>query len=317
MFDLSIERCSGLQDEFPDRGHMKTSSSSSHCPIGKTTGIQVLDDRLPEGLPEPCALLVLADPASGKLLFETGFSCNRIEKGDKVLWISMENFTDDLRKSMFSESSSSSELMKRITFIDCYSSQICMKSPERFCADPGNLPNLSIVTSLAMSEVGKDADLLVVLDSLSSLIQKVGVRASTEFFRTLVAKTRYLGADSLTILNRLAFSSIEIAAFEEIADGVIELKVTEEILDMRHYLRIRKMQQKRYISAWAPYEIDQDNQLLMRCAQDSPQCPSPVSEQLDNSDERSWPAQCIASYAEQAESYNTNDRRLFARGFKS
>jgi len=199
-------------------------------------------------------------------------------KGYQVLWVSLENFTETLRNMVDSVSfaTQSNPWNGRLAFVDCYSSQIGVKSRERYSADPNNLPNLSIVTSVAISETSKETRLLVVLDSLSSLIQKVGVRPATEFFRMLVAKTRSLNADFLATLNRKAFSPETLASFQEIADCVIELTVKENHTDIDHYLRIRKMLRRRHNSNWTPYQIDSEHCVLVRLPEDAATSPEGI-----------------------------------------
>lgn len=199
-------------------------------------------------------------------------------KGHQVLWVSLENFTDTLRNMVDSVSiaTNNDTWNGRLSFIDCYSSQIGVKSMEMYSADPGNLPNLSIVTSMAISETSKETSLLVVLDSLSSLIQKVGVRPASEFFRMLVAKTRSTNANLLATLNRKAFTSETLALFQEIADCVIELTVRENHTDIDHYLRVRKMMRGKYSSNWIPYQIDSENCVLSRI----PDCRVTITEPI-------------------------------------
>ena len=229
-------------------------------------GIPVLNDVLPEGLPSPCAVLILADPGAGKEFLTTEMLSVELGKGHQVLWVSLENFTETLRNMVDSVSiaTRNDSWNGRLAFVDCYSSQIGVKSQEIYSADPGNLPNLSIVTSMAISETSRETRLLVVLDSLSSLIQKVGVRPASEFFRMLVAKTRSMNASLLATLNRKAFTRETLALFQEIADGVIELTVRENHTDIDHYLRVRKMVRCKYSSNWMPYQIDSENCVLSR-----------------------------------------------------
>jgi KaiC/GvpD/RAD55 family RecA-like ATPase len=229
-----------------------------------------LDDALPDGLPSPCAVLILADPGAGKEFLTTEMLSAHLGKGHQVLWVSLENFAETLRDMVDSVSiaTQNNPWNGRLAFVDCYSSQIGVKSRERYSADPNNLPNLSIVTSVAISETSKETRLLVVLDSLSSLIQKVGVRPATEFFRMLVAKTRSLNADFLATLNRKAFTSETLALFQEITDCVIELTVRENHTDIDHYLRICKMLRRKYNSNWIPYQIDSEHCVLRKMHED-------------------------------------------------
>jgi len=194
-----------------------------------------------------------------------------LRAGHKVLWISLENFPTAF-KSMFELAGVDKTIHRRIDsleFVDCYSSQAGMKSTERYSADPFNLPDLSVAISLAISNLSRDAHLVVMLDSLSSLVQMAGARAAIEFFRTLVGKVRSVQGDLLTTLNRKAFSPTVLAPIQEMVDGVLELRMTDDQTDIHRYLCIRKMLGRKYDSTSIPYDIDQENGTLQRIENDS------------------------------------------------
>ncbi len=239
--------------------------------IGETFTAPILQGALPEGLPVPCAVLILADPGAGKELLTLELLSTHWKAGHKVLWISLENFPSAVN-AMFQSAGVGETVHERtdsLEFVDCYSSQIGAKSTESYSADPSNLPNLCVVTSLAVSKLSRDHHLVVMLDSLSSLVQMVGARAAIEFFRTLVGKVRSVQGDLLTTLNRKAFSPTVLASIQEMVDGVLELRMIEDQTDVRRFLRIRKMLRRKYASVSIPYEIDQEHGVLRRIDGDS------------------------------------------------
>jgi archaellum biogenesis ATPase FlaH len=108
--------------------------------------------------------------------------------------------------------------------IDCYSPQIGTTSNEELGADPNNLSELSIAVSKALEN---RVEGLFLLDSLDTLIRKRGLASSLELIRTLRAKTRVAKFDFIVTLNRQAFPTAILAAVQESADGVFEMKVQE------------------------------------------------------------------------------------------
>ena len=236
----------------------------------------VLDSLLPEGVPVPCSFLMAADVGTGSELLASAILHEHLAKCQeaKVLWLSLENFANDLRSMLNSIWMAERGLLERVHFVDCYSSQIGVESKERYRADPSNLPHLGLVTSSAISEVGTDCSLLVILDSLSLLVQTVGLRRSTEFFKTLVARTRHIGADLFTTLNRGAFRETTISTFAGIADVVLELTLDDDVNSTR--LRLRKARDARHIKTWLPYEVDFERHTLTpRCdVEKTPELPS-------------------------------------------
>jgi len=254
----------GLQAVAPNKSGSGT--SEGYVQADEAFTAPVLRDVLPEGLPVPSAVLILADPGAGREMLTLELLSTRLRAGHKILWISLENFPNALRATfeLTDVDKAIHERVDSLEFFDCYSSQIGTKSTERYSADPSNLPNLSVAISLAISKLSRDAHLVVMLDSLSSLVQMAGARAAIEFFRTLVGKVRSVEGGLLTTLNRKAFSPTVLASVQEMVDGVLELRMTDDQTDVRRYLRIRKMLGRRYDSMSIPYDIDQESGILHR-----------------------------------------------------
>jgi KaiC/GvpD/RAD55 family RecA-like ATPase len=240
------------------------SSTGERClQVDEAFTAPILQDVLPDGLPVPSAVLILADPGAGREQLTLELLSTRLRNGNKVLWVCLENFPNALRTT-FEFSGFDKRIHDSLEFVDCYSSQVGVKSTEKYSADPSNLPNLCVASSLAVSKLSQDAHLVVMLDSLSSLVQMAGARAAIEFFRTLVGKARSVRADLLTTLNRKAFSPTVLASIQEMVDGVLELRLTEDQTDVRRYLRIRKMLGRKYDSVSIPYDIDQEHGILRK-----------------------------------------------------
>ena len=234
--------------------------------VVRVFGLPIVDSLLPDGVPVPCSVLITGEPGSGSDIISTAIVQEHLSSSlsvpfqeQKVLWLSLDNFVNDLRNGLDYLSATN---QPKIQFIDCYSSQIGIDSKERYSADPSNLPYLSMVTSTAISEMNGGGRLLVVLDSLTSLLQKVGVRRSLEYFRTLVGKTRSISADVLTTLNRRAFTEATIATFADIADLVIDLAV-EDNETSAGKLRVRKARNVRELLGWRKYRIDFDRRTFL------------------------------------------------------
>jgi archaellum biogenesis ATPase FlaH/two-component sensor histidine kinase len=223
-------------------------------------GIPVVDSLLPDGVPVPCSLLIAADPGSGSEVISTAIMQEHLSTGQRALWLSLENLVDDLRGDIHYLWIAN---QPQVQFIDCYSSQIGIDSKERYNCDPSNLPYLSMVTAAAMSEMNDGGRLLIILDSLTSLIQKVGVRRSTEFLRTLIGKSRSISADLLTTLNRAAFSEATLATFVDLADIVLELAIQDSETSAGN-VRVRKARNVRHHKSWRAYAIDLEHRTL-RC----------------------------------------------------
>jgi len=156
------------------------------------------------------------------------------------------------------------ERQGKFTFIDCYSQHVGTKSSEKYSEDPANISNLSITISKLLSEQSKVGPIVFILDSFSTLIQRLGVRPSLEFLSTIIGKLRAFKSTSLFVLNRKAFHPAILAAAQDVGDGVIEMKIEEGPSGLLNYLRITKMRGARHSTAWVPYEIHPDRGLLRK-----------------------------------------------------
>jgi KaiC/GvpD/RAD55 family RecA-like ATPase len=225
--------------------------------------VEVLDALLPDGLPYSGLILISADPAAGKDILAIQILCGKVLTGRNGLFISLDKFPDEIREFMleFGFNSSPFEKENKLIFIDCFSSQVGVKSKEKYSEDPLNFPNLSIIISRVLKELNSP---IVIFDSLSTLLQKGGVRSSLEFLRSLAGKVKESKALCFVTLNRKAFHPAILAASEEIADGVIEMKIEEREEEVRNYIRVLKMLRRRYSSSWIPYIIDYEKGVLCK-----------------------------------------------------
>jgi len=230
------------------------------------TGVSIIDDLMIEGYPTLSGVLVLGDPGAGKAAFCQQFIGERLKRGECGVYVMLDNFPENIRLSMMRMGFEIKiyERQAKFTFIDCYSPHIGTKSSERYSEDPSNISNLSITISKVLQEQSRTGPIVFVLDSFSTLIQRSGVRASLEFFRSLLGKLRAFKSTSLFVLNRKAFHPAILAAAQDIADGVIEMKIEEAPSGLLNYLRITKMRGTRHSTAWVPYEIHPDRGLLRK-----------------------------------------------------
>ncbi|MBO0889162.1 hypothetical protein J2P12_08705, partial [Candidatus Bathyarchaeota archaeon] len=195
--------------------------------------------------------------ATGKTTLMVQLVTEALRAGKNIVYASLDDFPDSVRASMrivgIDPSHYESEGRRKLTFIDCYSFLVGVKSKEQYSEDPQRLSDLSIVVSKALSETNDPSKTLLAMDSLTTLIQRSGVRPSFDFLHTLVAKIRSCKASCVTSLSRKAFHPAIIAAIQDKVDGVIEMKAEDTKDGIARYIRISKMKSARHITAWTPY----------------------------------------------------------------
>ena len=237
-----------------------SSDDSDRSSSREMTGIGIVDELLPEGYPSSSVVLVMGDPATGKTTLLTQLVVEALKKNRNVVYASLDDFPDSVRDSMrmmgIDPQKYEVEGRRRLVFIDCYSFLVGVKSKEQYSEDPQRLSDLSIVVSKALSETRDPSNTLLAMDSLTTLLQRSGVRPSFDFLHTLVAKIRSCKASCVTSLSRKAFHPAIIAAIQDKVDGVIEMKAEDTKDGLARYIRVPKMKGARHVTAWTPYNRD-------------------------------------------------------------
>lgn len=234
------------------------------APERHRTGIELVDDLLPDGYSTPISILVLGDPASGRTVLCQQFIRESLKGGQLCIYASLDDFPENIRKSIgeLGADVGSYERMGKLMFIDCYSSQIGLESKERLCVNSYSLSDLSISLSKALAQQEQLGTAVFILDSFTTLVQKCGVQPSLDFLRTLIAKTRMFKSVCLIKLNRRAFHSAILAAVQDMVDCVVEMKTEEKQNGLSNYLRISKIKGQKHKTTWTPYQVLSDHGLV-------------------------------------------------------
>lgn len=250
-----------LQREISLKLTSPPSPEESTAPFSREkTGVEIVDDLLPDGYPSSSVVLLMGDPATGKTTLLVQLVVAALKRQKNIVYATLDDFPDSVRDSMRSMGIDPSEYEveghRRLVFIDCYSFLVGVKSHELYSEDPQRLSDLSIVISKALSETPNSSDTLLAMDSFTTLIQRSGVRPSFDFLHTLVAKIRSCKAGCVTSLSRKAFHPAIIAAIQDKVDGVIEMKAEDSNEGLARYVRVPKMKNTRHVTAWTAYDRD-------------------------------------------------------------
>ncbi len=259
LISFNKDRDQELQREISKRLTSPPSpEESSPSVVRDITGVSMVDALLPEGYPSSSAVLVMGDPSTGKTSLIVQMVVGALKKGKEVVYATLDDFPDSVRDSMrimgLDLKEFESEGDRRLVFIDCYSFLVGQKSKEQYSEDPQRLSDLSIVVSKALSESRDPGNILFAMDSLTTLVQRTGVRPAFDFLHTLVAKIRGSKASCITSLSRKAFHPAIIAAIQDKVDGVIEMKTEDGKEGLVRFIRIPKMKGARHVTTWTPYE---------------------------------------------------------------
>ncbi len=251
VISFSKDRDQELQKEISQRlvsvGSFEETSTSSNRDL---TGIVMIDSLLP-----------------GKTTLLIQLVVEALKKGRNVVYATLDDFPDSIRESMklmgVNPRDYEVEGRRKLVFIDCYSFLVGVRSQEQYSEDPQRLSDLSIVMTKALSEARETTNVLLAMDSLTTLIQRSGVRPSFDFLHTLIAKVRSNRASCVTSLSRKAFHPAIIAAIQDKVDGVIEMKVEDTKDGLARFIRVSKMKGVQHITTWTPYNRDTSMGLIV------------------------------------------------------
>jgi KaiC/GvpD/RAD55 family RecA-like ATPase len=267
VISFSKDRDQELQKEISQRlasGPLEETTSLANRDL---TGIGMIDSLLPDGYPSSSVVLVMGDPATGKTTLLIQLVAEALKKGRSVVYATLDDFPDSIRDSMkqmgLNLRDYETEGRRKLVFLDCYSFLVGVKSQELYSEDPQRLSDLSIVMSKALSEARESSNVLLAMDSLTTLIQRSGVRPSFDFLHTLIAKVRSNRASCVTSLSRKAFHPAIIAAIQDKVDGVIEMKVEDTKDGLSRFIRVSKMKGVRHTTTWTPYDRDPSMGLII------------------------------------------------------
>jgi KaiC/GvpD/RAD55 family RecA-like ATPase len=268
VISFSKDRDQELQKEISQRlvsvGSFEETSTSSNRDL---TGIMMIDSLLPDGYPASSVVIVMGDPATGKTTLLIQLVVEALKKGRNVVYATLDDFPDSIRESMklmgVNPRDYEVEGRRKLVFIDCYSFLVGVKSQEQYSEDPQRLSDLSIVITKALLEARESTNVLLAMDSFTTLIQRSGVRPSFDFLHTLIAKVRSNRASCVTSLSRKAFHPAIIAAIQDKVDGVIEMKVEDTKDGLARFIRVSKMKGVQHITTWTPYSRDPSMGLIV------------------------------------------------------
>ncbi len=230
-------------------------SGEEVSPARISTGLEVLDKVLPDGLPTVCTTLVLGDPGTGHENLIAHFVGQHLKRAQTVLYVTLDNFPANIRQFVDSQLTPMEADWSNLVFVDCYSGTVGKESEEPVTADPEDLSAISIAMSSVMN---KSHVSLVILDSFNTLIRKRGYRSGIEFLRVVVARARQSECLTLVTMNRKAFHPAMVASAEDTVDGVIELKIEEGAEELARSLRVFKLAGTKHVTSWVPYRISDD-----------------------------------------------------------
>jgi circadian clock protein KaiC len=183
------------------------------------TGIEGLDDILRGGLPENRLYLIQGDPGSGKTTLALQFLLHGVAQGEKCLYITLSETTDELNGVADSHNWSLNSLA--IFELSAMEQQVA-QSAQNTLFHPSDV-ELNKTTKALLAEVDKAKPTRLVLDSLSEL--RLLAENPLRYRRQMLALKQYFAGRNCTVLllDDQMTSTAADQQVQSIAHGVLTL----------------------------------------------------------------------------------------------
>ena len=230
------------------------------------TGIAGLDKLLEGGLPESSAIGLIGDVDSGKEIICNQIVWSLLNRDYSILYYAVDKPSEDVRANMvqYNWNVDSYEKDDRLHFVDAFSSGMKiiaekmyekgeMVSPDRINFNFKDM--ISEGRNYALKQVLLRKKLFVVYYSMSPLFTVTDEREVLRFLQYAKYATRISNAIGIATLHLGIHGTNIENAFQQLADGIIELK--KKSLDgyAARFLRINKMARTKISESYYPLEI--------------------------------------------------------------
>jgi len=193
-----------------------------------STGVLTLDRILGTGYPDGSSILVLGQPGIGKEALGYWFTHSGLSQGDFCLYVTHRRVADVL-----------TDMKGFGVDVD--------KSPD-WIAGSGSPTKCDLRDQVSISFTMKKAieqnqgkRIRVVTDVLSPLLLLNNAESMYNYWSQLIAELKKYDATLLAIAERGMSLRTAMTSMEQLFDGVIEMRVYEEGLQLTPVLRIKKM----------------------------------------------------------------------------
>ena len=234
---------------------------SSEGLIRIPTGI--IDGVIQGGIPLGSTVLVKGCPKSGKSVFTSQIAYNQVKSGTPVIGILADDSKEDFLTFTQELGMDFSGFQERIQLIDIFSLRRRRSSllDEPIISDPWDIIQfMDAIKDTALKFLMEQPHPYITgfISSMNSLFFGMKKGIVYEFFSLL--KDFTLKTKQIWFIELNSNPDVE-AMLNALADGVIELKLTE---DGRRFLRIYGMKRTTHSKRWIPFEIGRKGIVLGR-----------------------------------------------------
>jgi KaiC/GvpD/RAD55 family RecA-like ATPase len=143
-----------------------------------------------------------------------------------------------------------------LTFVDCNSCMGGLVSKERYHLDsPGDLNGLAFMVSKLVNENGRETPVRVFIDSATAMFAHCESDAILKFLYSMSARLKSAGGSLFFTLGSGAVAPETRKKLEQLADGLVEFKITESSGQTTRYYKFSKVRGTLYFDTWLPFFV--------------------------------------------------------------
>lgn len=198
-----------------------------------STGLEGLDAILPQGIPERSATLIVGPPGVGKEAVCYWFLSASLREGAAAIYVSRHPASELIEDAR----GYGVRLDGPIINVDCSG---LPSTSATFSCNLSEITGLSLTLKKVVAENG-NRKVRIVLDILSPLLLLNSLENIYKFLSSLLLDFKKYDTVLLATVEEGMHSSREIVSFEQLFDGVIELRLYEKDLRVMPLLQVKKM----------------------------------------------------------------------------
>jgi KaiC/GvpD/RAD55 family RecA-like ATPase len=209
--------------------------------------------------------MLLGDSGSGKSIFVYKMMDIYLRSGKPCVYVALDELPSQLRTSIgdLVDRIEESEKNGLLTFVDCYSCMGGVKSQESYYLDtPGDLNRLALLISKLMTRPDGRSPIILFIDSATAMFAHSDSDAILRFLYSMSAKLKSEGGSLFFTLSGGTVSPEIQKRLEQLADGLVEFRVTEAPDRVVRYYRFSKVRGTLYFDVWLPFFIGEHTILL-------------------------------------------------------
>lgn len=219
-------------------------------------------DRIFSWLPQGRTYMLLGESGVGKSILLYKFNELYLRSDKPCIYVAFDENPEQLRVSMknFIKKLDAYENDGLLSFVDCYSCIGGLKSREKyFTNSPGDINELNLLITSMINNLTTKEPVKVFLDSATSMFIHSQTDSVLKFLFSLSAKLKPKRGSLFFTLGQGAVAGETQKKLEQMADGLIEFRLSEAGGRVRRYYKISKVRGAIYFDSWLPFFIGKES----------------------------------------------------------